>query len=583
MTTIALQKGSAAIPEAKHVIPASSKEEMDAAIDVLDAHKDAWLRVSVDERIALLEALITTTSGQAERWVDAAVHSKGMRKGDHGEGEEWMAGPVVTLRNLRLLARSLADIAKHGTPKLPKPAFTNAQGRTVAPVFPTDTYDELLFGGFSAEVWMQSGVTPSSVEQHQAVAYKQPSAKGRVALVLGAGNVSSIGPMDALHKLFNENQVVVLKMNPVNEYLGPIFEDAFRPLVARGFFKVVYGGAKEGDYLCTHPKIDEIHITGSDKTHDAIVWGLGAEGAERKRNGTPRNTKRITSELGNVSPILVVPGPWSASDLEFQALNVASTLTNNAGFNCNATRVLVTHQGWSEREGFLSALEVAFQQAVARKPYYPGAEDRMNAFLAKHPEAKQFGPRGRGQVPWTLISGLDPAAKDEICFSTEAWCGVTSEVAMPASSVVDFVRKAVDFANDTLWGTLSCSILVHPASLKDPAVAAAVDEAIAKLRFGTVCVNHWAGLGYAFVSTPWGAYPGHPLDDIRSGRGTVHNTYMLEDTEKTVLRGPFRVFPKPAWFFTNKATHHIGRRLCEFYREPSPLRIPKVVVAALGG
>ena len=54
---------------------------------------------------------------------------------------------------------------------------------------------------------------------------------GRVALVLGAGNVSSIGPMDALYKLFVEDQVVVFKTHPVNVYLGPLLEEAFRALI----------------------------------------------------------------------------------------------------------------------------------------------------------------------------------------------------------------------------------------------------------------------------------------------------------------------------------------------------------------
>ena len=52
--------------------------------------------------------------------------------------------------------------------------------------------------------------------------------RGRVALVLGAGNVSSIGPMDALYKLFVEDRVVLYKMHPVNAYLGPLLERGFR-------------------------------------------------------------------------------------------------------------------------------------------------------------------------------------------------------------------------------------------------------------------------------------------------------------------------------------------------------------------
>ena len=91
--------------------------------------------------------------------------------------------------------------------------------------------------------------------------------------MLAAGNVASIGPMDALHKLFVENHVVVLKMHPVNDYLGPLIERAFRPLAGEGYLRVVYGDVEEGQYLVHHPGIDEIHMTGSAAVHDRIVWG----------------------------------------------------------------------------------------------------------------------------------------------------------------------------------------------------------------------------------------------------------------------------------------------------------------------
>src|SRR5207245_9307684 len=169
-------------------------------------------------------------------------------------------------------------------------------------------------------------------------------------------NVSSIGPRDARYKLVAENQVVALKMNPVNEDLGPMRAEALRPLIEGAFPRIVYGGAAEGAYLCNHERVDEIHITGSDKTHDAIVFGVGAEGKRNKASRSPINRKRITSELGNVSPIIVVPGPWSPSDVEFHGANLASMLTNNAGFNCNATRVIVQHARWSHRTGLMEGM-----------------------------------------------------------------------------------------------------------------------------------------------------------------------------------------------------------------------------------
>src|SRR5207302_9709720 len=98
-------------------------------------------------------------------------------------------------------------------------------------------------------------------------------APGRVCLVLGGGNVSSIPAMDVLYKLFVEDEVVLLKMNPVNEVLGPVLGEALKPLASGGWLAIVYGGADVGAHAAEHPKIDALHVTGSDRTYDAIVWG----------------------------------------------------------------------------------------------------------------------------------------------------------------------------------------------------------------------------------------------------------------------------------------------------------------------
>ncbi len=389
--------------------------------------------------------------------------------------------------------------------------------------------------------------------------------------------------MDALYKLFAEDQVVLLKMNPVNEYLGPFFAEALRPLVERGFVRIVNGGAAEGTYLCQHAAIDEIHITGSDKTHDAIVFGVGEEGRQNKETRRPKVTKPITSELGNVSPIIVVPGPWSQSDLDFQGANLASMLTNNGGFNCNATRVIVQHASWPQRRALIEATRNVFRTAKPRFAYYPGADSRYRSFLAAHPKAQPLGQAGEGALPWLLIEDLDPRQANEICFTTEAFCSVTSEVGLDAASTVDYVRRAVDFANDTLWGTLNVGIIVHPQSMKDPAVAAAVEQAIADLRFGCVVVNHWPALSYALVTTTWGAFPGHDIYDIRSGMGVVHNTLLYDKPQKSVVRGPFRMFPKPPWFATHRTAHQLGEKLLHFEAKPSFAKLPGVVFAAMRG
>jgi len=201
--------------------------------------------------------------------------------------EEWLGGPVPVLRNLRLLAASLRDIARHGRPRLPAGAMRSRPGgQLVVEVFPTAIADRFLYTGFREEIWMEPGVTADTLPETMAAAYRpEASREGKVALVLGAGNVASIGPMDVLYKMFVENQVVVLKMNPVNEYLGPFIERGLAPLVEGGYLRVVYGGADEGSYLVHHPGVDEVHLTGSAAVHDAIVWGATPGEQARNRAG----------------------------------------------------------------------------------------------------------------------------------------------------------------------------------------------------------------------------------------------------------------------------------------------------------
>lgn len=580
MSAALAHSGSAAIPEPEQSMPPTSHADMDAAVDTLQRRKSRWADTSVSDRIQLLQQLSHAVLAEAPRWVQCAVNAKGIEPNTPDAAEEWLGGPVVILRNLRLLIKALQDIQTHGTPQLPKPAYARANGQVVAPVFPNDIFDQLLFQGFTAEVWMQHDVTLNNLAQTQATIY-HTNVPPKVALVLGAGNVSSIGPMDALYKLFVENQVVILKMNPVNAYVGPCIERAFHTLVEAGFLRVVYGGAAEGQYLCHHDGVEEIHITGSDKTHDAIVFGVGETGAARKAARSPLLHKRITSELGNVSPVIVVPGEWTAEELNFHGANIASQLANNAGFNCNAVRVIITHAEWPQRQALLDAVRHALRNKTPRKAYYPGAKDRWQAFVQAHPTAELLGAPAVNALPWTLIPNVDPEHVNDICLTTEAFCSVTSEVPLHASDAATFISDAVALCNKTIWGSLNAAIIVHPKSLKNENTKNAFDSAIADLRYGSVAINHWPALAYAFCTTTWGAFPGHPLENIQSGQGVVHNTLMFDKPEKSVVRGPFMVRPKPAWFLNHRQAHRVAEKFASFEAQPAWRKLPALLWEAL--
>ncbi|HSN88367.1 MAG TPA: aldehyde dehydrogenase family protein [Thermoanaerobaculia bacterium] len=562
----------------------SSRAELDEGVALLQENKGAWTEIGPRERRGLLGELIESFLGVADRWAVLGIEAEGLDPQHPGSAEEALTGPYLILRNLRLLREALLDIETHGRPRIPGAVRTRANGQVTARVFPLDLYDRVFYSGVSADVWMEPGVTEASLPSTQAVAYHAPVRQGRVALVLGGGNVSSIAPMDAFYKLFVEDQVVVLKTHPVNEYLGPLFEEAFSPLIARGFLRVVYGGAEEGAYLCEHPGVDEIHITGSDKTYEAIVFGPGEEGRRRKAANEPRLSKRFTAELGNVSPVIVVPGPWSEGDLDYHAENLATMLTNNAGFNCNASRVMILDAGWALRERLLGKVRDVLRGIATRRAYYPGAADRFESFLAAHREtAEQFGERKGDRLPWMLIPGLDATKKDDICFTTEAFTGVFGELALKAKTTAEYLDQAVDFCNTTLWGTLNVTLVVHPESLKNEETAMAFERALETLRYGTISINHWAGVGYGLVVNPWGAFPGHTPEDIRSGVGFVHNTLMFDRPQKTVIRAPFRVFPKPVWFATHKTAHLLTPKLVRFEASPSMAKLPGILSLAVRG
>lgn len=577
-----------------------NQSQLDRSIQILQDNKERWLQLPLSQKIDYVTQCMDGTLAVAKRQVQAAAQAKGLASDSPGTSEEWLGGPVITLRNLRLLRNSLQQIAEHGVPQLSSSNIhVRGNGQVVADVFPQTVLDRLLYKDFRAEVWMEPDVKQHQLKDTMGVIYQHPPTEGKVALVLGAGNVASIGPLDVIYKLFVEGQVCLLKLNPVNDYLGPYVEESFACLIREGFLEMAYGGADVGAYLCQHQGIDEIHITGSDKTHDVIVFGPGEEGQRRKARNEPALTKRITSELGNVSPVIVVPGNWSMSDLQFHAENVATQMTNNAGFNCNAAKMLIMHKEWAQRESFLDALRHVLQNHPARPAYYPGAEDRYAQFKEAHPHAEAIGGSVSDgpDVPWTLIPDLDPSNKDDICFGTESFCSVTGQTSLSATDASDFLRKAVDFCNNTLWGTLNACIIIHPNT--EHQLGSQLEEAIATLQYGSIAINQWPALSYALGCTTWGAYPGHTLDDIQSGIGVVHNTFMFEKPQKSVIYAPFRVAPRPPWFVTHKRAHKIAPILAQLERDPSllgsqtakgpigkvkaALRVPSLLVQALQG
>jgi acyl-CoA reductase-like NAD-dependent aldehyde dehydrogenase len=302
--------------------------------------------------------------------------------------------------------------------------------------------------------------------------------------------------------------------------------------------------------------VDTIHLTGSRATYDAIA-----------------GQKPITAELGCVTPILVVPGNWSRSDLRRQAMNIAGMVTFNASFNCNAGKVLILDKGWNQREALLEEIQAALAAAPQRYPYYPGAEDRYARYLEAYPSAIQLGDQGSTSIPWTFIPGVKPDP-GEYALRVEPFCGVLSEVSMEGNGDPEaFLNRAVSFANRSIEGDLSCMVI---SDRKSP-----IDEAILNLRYGGIAVNAWTGMNYGLGNTHWGAAPGNTPDAIGSGTGSVHNSFLFDNPEKSVVYAPFRAWPKPVWFPDHRTLPNLGRALARYEDTGSPVALLNTFVAAL--
>ncbi len=556
--------------------------QLDREVERVSAGAKKFAALSLDGRIDLARTMQKGCLENAEQMVALSCKAKGIEPGTPGEGAEWATGPWGIVRHLRLIIEQLSAIKKQGNTIIGRTSRT-IDGNLAVRVFPANAVEALLYKGTAVDVHLQKGVTPEHLYVSRAKFYKYPNHNGRVVVILGAGNLAMIPVMDVITKMFNEGMVCILKMNPVNAYLGPIIEMAFSDAIGRGFLSVVYGGAAEGGHLVRHQHVDEVHITGSDTTYDAIVWGPpGPDREKRKANKAPLVRKKITSELGSVSPVIITPGPYTDKELRYMAKDIAGYFTMNASCLCCAAKIIVVPKGWEKRAVFLEILEDVLKVVPQQKAYYPGTAERYKNFTGNREIIRHIGESYDGTLPWTIISGLDPDVDDPL-FAEESFCPVLGETAVGSVDVFDFLDKAVDFVNTKLWGTLSATLVVHPKTAGKKKFSDAVERAIARLRYGTVCVNAFPGMSFVLASTPWGGYPGSTADNIQSGQGWVHNAAMLEGVEKVVARFPFMNVPKPAYFPGHKTVHDLMRRMTFLEERQSWTKVPGIVFQAMRG
>jgi hypothetical protein len=445
---------------------------------------------------------------------------------------------------------------------------TSPNGKQI--IVPTSPlfWSDRLFGPFtlaSVEVWLNSGAPFQPLAVNHFLQDSEDTYKDGCMVVLAAGNHCFLSSIDCLHGLFQCNRVVYLKHSPVRPHHDALVRHLLAPLIRRGYFGCeVHTTLARSQHLVYHPCVAHVHLTGGKAAHDAIVWGSTSDG---QRSNQPVLQAKMTSELGCVTPWIIAPGQrWTKRQLRHHARHLFASLYNNAGANCNSPKVLVLPRDWPYASDLVELLISLMKKHPLPVSYYPGTLDRWTAFRNAYPGdlAQEYGGTFSAQqrppldtaaasewlLPWLVVDGIHvdlsteagrQAARTEYAFGTEPFAPVLTIAYIDDNSL----ETAVAFANDYLFGALSCTIVAPQSRSPD------VQAAIANLRYGAVGVNCWSAANYVALCGTWGAFPGETLDNVQSGIGQVHNLYFIREVEKTVVRSwlidPLLHFvPKPA-------------------------------------
>ena len=399
---------------------------------------------------------------------------------------------------------------------------------------------------------------------------------GSVTLVLGAGNVSSIPFLDVLFHLVAKRSSIMLKLNPVNDYLNPVFRKVFYEFIQKGYITVVNGDIPTSKYLCEHPSIDAIHLTGSNYTYENIVYGKELNDKERNLSTIPKvNKKPIFTELGNVTPIIIHPGKWSKSEIKFQARKIVTAKLNNSGFNCIAAQVIVLPKGWHSNEKLKYYIKYYLKKIGDTTSYYPGSIETLKK-LQTNNNYEQINDN-LCSTPF-MVSDLD----NEKTFSKEeVWNSTLYFKEIEYTDYESYANNSIAYVNNELWGNLGATVLIK--DYKKKRNTEVVENYKNNLNYGTVAINEWAAIAFIIPTMPWGGYPGNKDNNIQSGQGFVHNAFLFESPLKGIVETKFRFsrFIDPPWFVTNKKGHRLFKNLTYYQANNSKINFIKLLISTL--
>ena len=415
-----------------------SKIDIDRNISKLRVNSTEFLNLDESTLVTMLEQTIENIKTISYYWATLSSEKKGILSKSK-EGEEWIGGPFACIYAIQYFIETIQN-----NDDLDQTKYDDSNKSYK--VFPTKNIEKLLFPFLEGEIRFGKNLNFDQINEYRGFANRFEKNEPKITLVLGAGNVSSIPVLDALFHMIAFKSVIYLKLNPVNDYLLPIFTQIFEPFITRGFMIITEGDMEASKYLTQHDGFQQTHLTGSNYTYENIVYGKTLTEKERSLKTYPKvNKKPITSELGNVTPIIVHPGNWTRSEIKHQAKKIVTAKLNNSGFNCIAAQVIVLPKDWKHTEKLKREIKFYLKKIGDTTSYYPGANENLNELIDTN-NYEQINNL-TCSTPF-LVSDLD---LEKQYGNEEVWSTALYFKEIHYKSYENYASNAIEYVNNELW------------------------------------------------------------------------------------------------------------------------------------
>jgi aldehyde dehydrogenase (NAD+)/betaine-aldehyde dehydrogenase len=255
-----------------------------------------------------------------------------------------------------------------------------------------------------------------------------------------------------------------------------------------GTVNLVLGDADVGRRLTTHPLVDMVTFTGSDRVGGEVAAQAG------------RQIKKVVLELGGKSANILLPG----TDVGAAVAPSLLRLVTNAGQRCGATSRIFVHE--HDYDAFIEAAQAYWPQLITGDPRDPATivgpliDERHLEFVRGHIDRAIGGGAtvlaGGGDPPAEFPGGffLNPVLLGDVDNDGE-FC--QEEQFGPVGAVLRYadVEEAVALANASRYGLNANVFGPTPEAIR----------VARRIRAGNVTVN---GGGRIRPDAPWGGY-GH--------------------------------------------------------------------------